>query len=42
MKQFLALYQEYKDTFDLELLITLNRTTYAKLKEKQERSEEWL
>lgn len=42
MKEFVALYQEYKDTFDFELMLTLTRTTYAEIKRKQERSQEWL
>ena len=39
--QFRNLYQNYKDTFDLELYLLLSRTTYADLKKKQEQSEEW-
>ena len=41
MKQFIELYREYKDTFDLELMLTLSRTTYEALKKKQERSMNW-
>jgi hypothetical protein len=40
-RQFRNLYREYKDTFDLELLLLLSRTTYADLKKKAEKSEEW-
>lgn len=41
MRQFRNLYQEYKDTFDLELLLTTTRTTYADLKKKADNDEEW-
>lgn len=41
-RQFANLYQAYKDTFDLELLLKLSRKTYADLKRKAEESEEWL
>ena len=41
MKQFKALYQAYKDDFDLELLMRATRTTYSDLKKKQDESEEW-
>ena len=40
-RQFRNLYQEYKDTFDLELYLTATRTTYAALKKKSEEAEEW-
>lgn len=40
--QFNGLYKAYKETFDLELMLTLSRTTYAKLKAKADESEEWL
>jgi len=41
MRQFIALYDEYKEMFDLELILALSRTTYKELKKKQERSQEW-
>lgn len=40
-RQFRNLYQEYKDTFDLELYLRATRTTYAALKKKAENDEEW-
>lgn len=42
IRQFLDLYQAYKDTFDTELILMLARKTYADLKQQQEASEEWL
>ena len=41
-KQFKDLYKAYKDTFDLELLLTLSRKTYAKIEKEAEAGEEWL
>lgn len=41
MKQFLSMYQAYKDTFDVELILTLSRTTYKELKAKSDAAEEW-
>ena len=40
--QFKERYKAYKDTFDLELLLTLNRMTYEELKKKQDSGDEWL
>ena len=40
-RQFRNLYQEYKNTFDLELYLTASHTTYADLKKKAENDEEW-
>ena len=40
-RQFKKLYQEYKNTFDLELLLTASRTTYEELKKKADKAEEW-
>lgn len=40
-RQFLGLYQAYKDTFDLELLLRANKITYQDLKAKSEKAEEW-
>ena len=42
LRQFLDLYQAYKNTFDTELILMLSRKTYADLKKQQEDSEEWL
>ena len=42
MRKFNALYRIYKDDYDLELLLTLSRTTYGKLAEKQRKADEWL
>lgn len=41
-KQFRELYKAYKDTFDLELLLTLSRKTYAQIMKEAEAGEEWL
>jgi hypothetical protein len=41
LRQFLGLYQAYKDTFDLELLLRANKVTYQELKQKSEKAEEW-
>jgi hypothetical protein len=41
LRQFKNLYQIYKDTFDLELLLTASRTTYEALKKKAEQDDEW-
>jgi hypothetical protein len=40
-RQFRNLYQEYKDTFDLELYLRASRTTYADLKKKADKDEDW-
>ena len=40
-RQFINLYQEYKNTFDLELYLTVSRTTYADLKKKADKDEDW-
>ena len=42
LKQFRNLYQAYKDTFDVELVLTLSRKTYASLKKQQEEADEWI
>lgn len=41
IKQFIDMYQDYKDTFDFELMLTLSRNTYASIKKKQEKSMNW-
>lgn len=42
LKQFNHLYQIYKDDFDLELMLRLNRMTYRQLKEKSLSEQEWI
>lgn len=39
--QFRALYREYQDDFDTELIMRRSGTTYAKLREMAQRDEEW-
>ena len=41
-RQFLNLYRAYQDTFDTELILTLNRMTYENLRTEAAKSEEWL
>ena len=41
MKTFDRLYAEYKNDFDLELMLTKTRTTYRAAEEKALKSEEW-
>lgn len=41
LTRFLKLYSHYKNDFDLELMLNKSRTTYAKLKIKMDKSEEW-
>lgn len=41
-RQFMNMLQAYRDTFDLELYLFLGRTTYKKLQDQAEKSEEWL
>ena len=42
IRQFSKFYQNYKDTFDLELRLTASNTTYAELRAKELESEEWI
>jgi hypothetical protein len=42
LRQFKAEYQLYKDNFDLEMMMTATRTTYAELKEQANKADEWL
>lgn len=42
LRQFRGLYEAYKDNWDLELSLYLNRMTYEQLRQEKERSEEWL
>ena len=41
IREFNREYQIYKDNFDLELMLTATRTTYAKAKAEQQQKEEW-
>ena len=41
-RQFANLYQAYKDTFDVELCLTLTRKTYEQVKRESDKSEEWI
>ena len=38
---FNRLYAEYKKDFDLELLLSATKTTYAQMEEKTRREDEW-
>ena len=38
---FMARYAAYQNVFDLENMLRVNNTTYAAMKAKQEREEEW-
>lgn len=42
LRQFLDLYQAYKNTFDTELILMFSHKTYADLKKQQDAEEEWL
>ena len=42
LKDFLGRYRAYQQVFDTETMLVCNRTTYAQVKAKQEREEEWL
>lgn len=41
LKDFMARYKAYQDTFDIETMLVCNRTTYAKARAKQQAEEEW-
>lgn len=41
LRMFNKLYQNYKDTFDLELRLYKSNMTYAELKNKMQKSDEW-
>ena len=41
IRQFLNLYQAYKDQFDAELILKLNRMTYAQAEVEAMRQQEW-
>ena len=40
-KEFKLRYKAYKDVFDMELLLTLARKTYAQVDAEANKSEEW-
>lgn len=42
LRRFRALYQAYKDTFDIETQLRVSGTTYAKLEAQSMSDEEWL
>lgn len=42
LRRFRALYQAYKDTFDIETQLRVSGTTYAKLEAQSVSDEEWL
>jgi len=41
IREFLNLYQAYKDQFDTELCLKLNRMTFAQAEVEAMRQEEW-
>lgn len=41
LKDFMARYAAYQNVFDVENMLRVNGTTYAAMKAKQEREEEW-
>lgn len=41
LKQFNKLYQCYKDDFDFELILKLNRMTYKDAHKKSNQNDEW-
>ncbi len=41
-RRFMALYQAYKDTFDIETKLRASGSTYAKLEAQLMSEEEWL
>ena len=41
IRQFLNLYQAYKDQFDVELRLTLSRTTFKQAEAESMKAEEW-
>ena len=41
VREFRAEYQIYKDDFDLELCLWLNRATYEMARQKTRQAEEW-
>lgn len=41
LKQFLGFYKAYKTTFDMELLLTLSKKTYADIEKESNKQDEW-
>lgn len=41
LRRFRALYQAYKDTFDIETQLRASGSTYAKLEAQERQEEEW-
>lgn len=41
LREFNQEYQIYKDDFDLEMMLTVTRTTYEDAKKKARAEEEW-
>ena len=41
IREFNHIYNLYKQNFDLELMLKLNRMTYAKYKEELQKEQEW-
>jgi hypothetical protein len=41
VRQFMRVYNIYKDDYDMELCLLLNRMKYQKAKEESEKSQEW-
>ena len=41
LKTFNKLYGHYKDDWDMEMLLTSARMTYAQIRRKSQESEEW-
>jgi hypothetical protein len=41
IREFLNLYQAYKDQFDVELCLTLNRKTFRQVEAESLRQQEW-
>ena len=39
---FYRLYKQYKNTFDIEMLMVASQTTYEKLRAKSQKSDLWL
>lgn len=42
LRKFNKFYQQYKNTFDLEMMMKNTNTTYAQLKARSEKEDEWL
>lgn len=42
LRLFYKLYKHYKNTFDVEMLMSASQTTYEKLRIKSQKSDLWL